>query len=108
MVVAIPPLMVLVPAMLPFRIQIATALICFVAALTVIVNGPVEIGLSFLDCVLALRPVIGVCYRHCNKPRKRGYHNRCYCGPAKFLNHVIPFLSCGLAASIFPAPNKTS
>jgi hypothetical protein len=92
MVVAIPPLMVLIPAMLPFGIQITPAGVRLVAALAVVVDGPVEIGLSFLDCMLALRPVLGVCYRHRNKPRKRHNHNCCNCCLANSLNHVYSLL----------------
>jgi hypothetical protein len=108
MVFTVPPLMVMIPAMLPFGVQITPALVRLMAALAVIVDGPIEIGLGLLDRVLALRPVVGVCYRHRNKPRKRSYHNRCYCCPANFLNHVYSLSVLRLAASIFPAPNKTS
>ena len=67
----------------------------FVAALAVVVDGPVEIGLGFLDCMLALRPILGVCYRHRNKPRKRHNHNCCYCCLANSMNHVYSLLFYG-------------
>jgi hypothetical protein len=95
MVVAIPPLMVLIPAMLALGVEIAAAVVGFVAALTVVSDGVVEIGFGFLDCVLAFRSVIGVRYWNGCEPGKRGQHNCCKCGVSNSSNQGFSPLDCG-------------
>jgi hypothetical protein len=103
MIVAVPPLMELIPAMLPFGVEIAPTIIGLAAVFAVIVNGPVQIRLGFLDGVLALRTIVGMGYGHRNKPRKRRHHDRCYCGLPNSLNHVCSFFSRH-SAGLFFAP----
>jgi hypothetical protein len=80
MVFSIPPLMVLIPAMLPLGIQVAAPILCFVAALAVIVNGFIQPDFGSLYCVLALGAIIGMRNRCRNKPRKCRHHYCRHCG----------------------------
>jgi hypothetical protein len=68
----VPPLVVLIPATLPFGIQVATPILGFPAVVSMIVNGSIQPRFSALDGVLALCPVIvGVYQGHSHKPGKR-------------------------------------
>jgi hypothetical protein len=97
---AIPPLMVLIPAMLPLGIQLVPAGIGFAAVVAVVANRSVEIGFGFLDCMLAMRPIIGVRYWDCNKPGKRRHHHGCYRCPSNSLNHCFCFSFLLLGATL--------
>jgi len=54
MILSIPPLMVLIPTVLAFGVQVAAAIIGIAAVLAFIVDGFVESGLSFFNRMLAL------------------------------------------------------
>jgi hypothetical protein len=73
MIFAIPPLMIRIPATLPFGIQIAPSIFGLAAALAIVVNRFVKPGFGLLYGMLAFRPVVGVRNRGCNKPRKRDH-----------------------------------
>lgn len=103
-VVAVPPLMVLIPAVLAFGVEIAATVVGFMAALAVFADGAVEIGLGFLDCVLASRSVIGVRDWNGCEPGKRGQHNCCKCGVSNSSNQGFSPLDCGRALPYFFAP----
>lgn len=68
MVFSIPPLMVLIPAMLSLCIQIAAAILSFVAALSVIMNRFIQPHLGALHCMLTLGTIISMCNGYRNKP----------------------------------------
>jgi hypothetical protein len=82
----IPPLVVLIPAMLTLGIQIAAAIICVAAVVPLVMNGFVQPDFGLLYGVLAPGSVVGVCYRNGYKPGKRGHHNRCNCCFSNSLN----------------------
>jgi uncharacterized membrane protein len=54
MIFSVPPLMVLIPTVLAFGVQVAAAIIGIAAVLAFIVDGFVESGLSFFNRMLAL------------------------------------------------------
>jgi len=54
MIFSIPPLMVLIPTVLAFGVQVAAAVIGIAAVLALIVDGFVESGLGFFNRMLAL------------------------------------------------------
>ena len=60
MIFAIPPLVVLIPAVLSFGVEIAPPGVSLGAVLPVIVNRVVEVRFGSLDCVLAFCSVIRV------------------------------------------------
>ncbi|MGB9490225.1 MAG: hypothetical protein WCA92_07145 [Terriglobales bacterium] len=57
---SVPPLMIFIPAAFALGIQVAPAVVGFVAAFAMVMNCLIEPGFSLFDGVLALRPVIGV------------------------------------------------
>ena len=71
MFVAIPPLMVGVPATLPLGVQLMAALFSLVAALAVVANGFIQSRFRLLDCVLAMGSVIRVKGGRGYEPRQR-------------------------------------
>jgi hypothetical protein len=75
---SVPPLMVLLPAMLPLGIQIAAAVVSLRAVIAMIVDGSIQVCLRFFDGMLALRSIIGMGqWRRCHKPHKgRSYYPR--------------------------------
>lgn len=54
MIFSIPPLVVLIPTMLAFGVQIAAPVIGLAAVIAVVVDGFVQSCLSFFDRMLAL------------------------------------------------------
>jgi di/tricarboxylate transporter len=54
MIFAIPPLVILIPAMLPFGVQISPPVIGVATVLALVVNRSVQSCLRFLDGMLAL------------------------------------------------------
>jgi len=80
----IPPLMILIPATLPFRIQIPPPLLGFVAVLTISLDSSVVSGFRPFNRVLAPTSiiVIGPRLRRCyKKPERSRYYecHRCLC-----------------------------
>lgn len=74
MVFSIPPLVVLIPAMLAFGVQISAAALGLGAVIAMVMDSSVEVGLRFLNGMLAVGPVIGVCSRCCYEEQKCPYH----------------------------------
>jgi len=60
MVSSVPPLMILVPAALPFGVEISPPIIGLAAVIALVVDRSVQPRLGLFDCVLALLSVIGV------------------------------------------------
>jgi hypothetical protein len=89
MLFSVPPLMVLIPAMLPFGIQVAAAIIRLPAMFSMIVNSPVQPRFGVFHCMLALRTIIGMRNRYCNEPRERRGQHRRYCGFSQSLKQVF-------------------
>jgi hypothetical protein len=79
MVVAVPPLMVLIPAVLALGFKVAPPVISFMASLAVVMDGSVEVGFGFFHRMLAFRPIVGVRHRNGCEPGKRGHHHYCEC-----------------------------
>lgn len=79
---SIPPLMIFIPAMLPFRNQITPPLLGFVAVLAILLDRSVKSCLRFFDRVLApTSVVVGSRLRGgCKKP-KCSSHYECHCCP---------------------------
>jgi hypothetical protein len=60
----IPPLMILIPATLPFGIQISPPVIRFAAVIALVVDRSVQSCFGFFDCMLA--PLFAICvYEGC-------------------------------------------
>jgi hypothetical protein len=76
---SVPPLMILIPAALPFCIQITPSLLGVVAVLAVFLDRSIEPRFRFFDRVLTLASVIGMGLR-CGyeKPECSGYYE-CHC-----------------------------
>jgi hypothetical protein len=74
MLFSIPPLVVLIPAPLAFGVQIPAAALGLRAVVAVVMDGSVEVGLRFFNCMLAVRPVVGVRSRCCYEEQKCPYH----------------------------------
>jgi hypothetical protein len=91
MFLTVPPLVVRVPTMLPFGIQIAAAVLGLSAVLAVVVYRSIQPCFGFFNGVLALRSVIGVRQGRCSKPRKRCHYNRRYCCSSNSLSHGFSF-----------------
>jgi hypothetical protein len=78
MVFPVPPLVVLIPAMLAFGVQIAAAVFGFAAVIALVMDRFVQSDFGFFDRVLALRSVLGVRQRcRCYEPHKGRGHYRC-------------------------------
>lgn len=60
MFLTVPPLMIFIPAAFALRVQVAAAVVGFVAAFAMVMNCLIEPCFSLFDCVLASRPVIGM------------------------------------------------
>jgi hypothetical protein len=60
MILSVPPLVILIPTVSTFGVQIPAAVFGLVAVIAMITDGSVEVGLRLFDGVLAVRPVIGV------------------------------------------------
>ncbi len=88
----VPPLVILIPASLPFGIQIAPGVFGFSAVFAVVVDCLVQSRLRFFDCVLAMGTVIGVGLgRGGDKPHKRCGDKGCYSGFLRiFCSRLIP------------------
>ena len=71
--------MILIPAALPFCIQITSPVLGVVAVLAVLLNRSIEPRFRFFDRVLTLASVIGMSLR-CGykKPECSGYYE-CHC-----------------------------
>jgi hypothetical protein len=81
MVFAVPPLVILIPALLAFSVQIAPAVIGLGAVVAVVMDRTVEVGLGLFNRVLAMRAVVGMRLgRGGHKPHKGCCHKRGYCG----------------------------
>jgi hypothetical protein len=76
---SIPPLMVLIPATLPFRIQIPPPLFGFVAMLAIFLDRPVVSRFRFFDRVLTLASVIRTRLRCCHKKPQCARYYECHC-----------------------------
>lgn len=77
---SIPPLVILIPAALPFRIQIPPPLLRFVAVLAILLHSSVVSRFRFFDRVLApasivVGPRLRCCY---DKPQYARYYE-CHC-----------------------------
>lgn len=66
---AIPPSVILVPAAIPFSVQVAAAFVRLFAALSVPAYRPIEPDLSLFDTMLTLSAVVGI--RLCTRCRSR-------------------------------------
>jgi hypothetical protein len=76
MFLAVPPLMVRIPAVLPLGVQIVPSAIGLRTVVAMVMNCFIQVHLSLLDGVLALRPLVGVgAWRRYKKHQRR----RCYC-----------------------------
>jgi hypothetical protein len=89
MLFAVPPLMVFIPAMLPFRIEIASAGISVGAVIAVVMNRFIKPCFGLFDRVLAGGAIFGVHEWNCNKPGERNCHNGGHCGFCEALNQDI-------------------
>ncbi len=67
MVSSVPPLMITLPTMLAFGIQIPSPVLRLAAVLSFVTDRSVQSGFSFFDGVLALRPIIGMDARRRHK-----------------------------------------
>ena len=77
---SIPPLMVLIPAALPFRIQIPPPLLGVVAMLAIFLDSSIVSRFRFFDRVLAPTSiVIGPRLRRCYKKPERSRYYECHC-----------------------------
>ena len=74
MLFSVPPLMVLIPTVLAFGVQIPAAALGLRAVIAMIVDGSVEVRLRFFNGMLAVRPVIGVRSRRGYEEQKCPYH----------------------------------
>jgi|SRR5580700_2186239 hypothetical protein len=84
MFLAVPPLMILVPAFLAFSIQIATSIVGLRTVIAVVMDCSVKVGLCLFNRMLAMRTVIGVGLgRGGHKPHKSCRDKGCYCGFCK-------------------------
>jgi len=79
---SIPPLMIFIPAALPFRIQVPSPFIGFAAVLAIPLDRSVESLFRFFDRVLTPASiVVGPRLRcRCKKP-KCSSHYECHCCP---------------------------
>jgi hypothetical protein len=91
---SVPPLMVLIPAMLPFSVQIPPPVFSLGAVLTLVADGLVEVCFRLFDRMLTLRSVFGVSLRRRRyKPCKSRGDQRCHCSPSKSSIQVFLLLS---------------
>ncbi len=63
----VPPLMITIPTILPFGIQIPSPVFRLAAVFSLVMDCFVQSSLGFLDGVLALRPIIGMDAGRCYK-----------------------------------------
>jgi hypothetical protein len=89
MLFSIPPLMVLIPATLPFGVQVPAAIFCFPAVVAMVANGPVQSRFGVLHGVLTPGAIIGVCNWYRNEPRKCRHHYCCYRSFSQSLNQSL-------------------
>jgi hypothetical protein len=76
----VPPLVILIPATLPFSIQIPPPFLGLVAALAMFFDGFVQSCFRLFNRVLALRSVIvSLRPRCCDKKPERPRHYSCHC-----------------------------
>lgn len=78
MVSSVPPLMIFIPAILPFGIQISPPSIRLAAVLSPVMDRSVQSCFRFFDGMLTPGPVIGVDKRRRHKYQKRACHNGCH------------------------------
>lgn len=71
MIMAVPPLMILIPAALALGVQIAPPVFGIAAVLALVVNCFIKSCLRFFDGVLAMRSVIGVRPRRCRHEQQK-------------------------------------
>ncbi len=84
---AVPPLVVLFPATLPFGIEIAPAVFGLTAVLAIVLNGTVQSCFRFFDCMLAVGPVIGARLRcRCDEKQERPCYQSRHCCFSNSLN----------------------
>ena len=76
---SVPPLMIPIPATLPFCVQISPPVVGLMAAFALIMDRSIQPRLRFLDRMLAIASVIGVRSRHRGKHKKRTRHHRRHC-----------------------------
>jgi hypothetical protein len=67
MVSSVPPLMITIPTILAFGIQIPSPVLRLAAVLSLVMDRSVQSGFSFFDGMLALRPIIGMDARRRHK-----------------------------------------
>ncbi len=89
MLFSIPPLMVLIPATLPFGVQVPAAIFCFPAVVAMVANGPVQSRFGVLHGVLTPGAIIGVCNWYRNEPRKCRHYYCCYRSFSQSLNQSL-------------------
>jgi hypothetical protein len=66
---AVPPLVILIPAVLALGVQIAAAILGLAAVFSVVMDGSIQAGFGFLDCALAMcSVVVGMYERRCSEP----------------------------------------
>ena len=75
----IPPLMILIPAALPFCIQIPPPLLGFVAMLAVFLDRSVESSFCLFDRMLTLASVVGMGLWCCHKKPECTRNYECHC-----------------------------
>jgi hypothetical protein len=71
LVSSVPPLVILIPATIPFCIQIAASLRSLVAVLAILLDRLVQPCFRLADCVLAVVSIIGVGPRGSYKKQQR-------------------------------------
>jgi hypothetical protein len=71
----VPPLVILIPTVLPFGVQIAPSAVGLGTVFAVIMDRFIQVCLSLFHCVLALRSIIGMRQRSRNEPRKCRHHD---------------------------------
>jgi hypothetical protein len=76
---SIPPLVILIPAALPFCVQIPSPLLGFVAVLALFLDGSVEPRFCFFNCMLTLASVIGPRLRCCYDEPQYARYYECHC-----------------------------
>jgi hypothetical protein len=84
MIFSVPPLVILIPAMLPFGVQIPPAVFGLGAVLALVMDRSVQVCLGLFDRMLTLRSVFRVSQRRRRyEPRKSHRHQHCHCRPSK-------------------------
>jgi hypothetical protein len=110
MIFTIPPLVVLLPAMLAFGVQVAAAIFGLAAVFSIRVNGMIKPGFRFLDCMLALGTVIGVSlWGRCHEEHKSAGDDCGYCCFSNSLDQgILHFIRWPKATVLFDGQHRFS